>query len=127
MADRSEYARRYRAKLKADPIRWAAQKEKEAAYRHKRRTEYASEYKATFRFHNAKRKVGVKTREEYDKLLAITSCEICGEQATDIDHCHTTGKIRGRLCGACNSGLAFFKDDPWRMHKAIQYLQVHGS
>lgn len=62
-------------------------------------------------------------------------CAICGEpeKSTDgrsnvkkklaIDHCHTSGKIRGLLCGRCNQGLGYFKDDPKRMEAAIHYLE----
>lgn len=51
------------------------------------------------------------------------SCVICGA-ADDlaVDHCHSTGKIRGVLCRPCNLGLGYFRDDPERLLRAIKYL-----
>lgn len=39
-----------------------------------------------------------------------------------VDHCHTTGKVRGILCGNCNTGLGHFKDSPMLLQRAIEYL-----
>ena len=41
-----------------------------------------------------------------------------------IDHCHSTGKIRGLLCDRCNHGLGHFKDDINLLIKAIEYLNT---
>src|SRR5690606_6004421 len=36
-------------------------------------------------------------------------CAICGiNEATDIDHDHRTGVVRGILCNGCNTGLGMF-------------------
>lgn len=40
-----------------------------------------------------------------------------------VDHDHTTGKVRGLLCNACNKGLGFFKDSKELLDKAIKWLQ----
>ena len=65
--------------------------------------------------------------DEY-KLLrdnANNRCQICGNEdfRLAIDHCHTTGKIRGMLCGNCNNGLGRFKDNVKYLKKAIAYLE----
>ena len=34
------------------------------------------------------------------------TCLICEEkEATDIDHCHKTGQVRGLLCRGCNNSV----------------------
>ena len=56
------------------------------------------------------RKLGIDiTDEEYDNLFMKQNgrCAICGREPLpsrrlSVDHCHTTGKIRGLLCGDCN-------------------------
>lgn len=68
------------------------------------------------------------TLEDFDVMLAKSGgrCELCKEifQFTpQIDHCHTTGKIRGLLCKTCNTGLGKFQDSVEQLQKAIQYLQ----
>ena len=40
-----------------------------------------------------------------------------------VDHCHSTGKIRGLLCTGCNTALGGFKDDVELLQKAIHYLK----
>ena len=55
-------------------------------------------------------------------------CAICeqtfGENwwQAHVDHCHTTGKVRGLLCNDCNRGLGGFKDSIFALEKAKQYL-----
>lgn len=39
-----------------------------------------------------------------------------------LDHCHTTGRIRGALCSTCNQALGMFKDSVKTLERAIKYL-----
>jgi peptide methionine sulfoxide reductase MsrB len=56
-------------------------------------------------------------------------CAICQKpydwetSALYIDHCHTTGKVRGLLCRNCNKGLGHFFDDVANLARAIEYLK----
>jgi hypothetical protein len=76
--------------------------------------------------------------QEYEALEAAQGgvCAICKkpEEALDsrrpgfkrklaVDHCHTTGKIRGLLCGCCNTGIGQLKDSVEILENAITYLK----
>jgi len=41
----------------------------------------------------------------------------------EIDHCHTSGRVRGLLCVRCNLAIGQFNDDPALLLRAIGYLQ----
>jgi hypothetical protein len=57
-------------------------------------------------------------------------CAICksplseGQKGHAVDHCHTTGTVRGLLCPSCNLGLGKFRDDPQLLSEAVRYLQA---
>ena len=40
-----------------------------------------------------------------------------------VDHCHTTGAVRGMLCHNCNRALGLFKDSTSSLKRAIDYLE----
>mgnify|MGYP001585018387 CR=1 FL=1 len=56
-------------------------------------------------------------------------CKICNVHQKElkhqlgVDHNHTTGKVRGLLCGSCNKGLGLFKDSIELLLKASYYLE----
>ena len=52
-------------------------------------------------------------------------CAICNSQfdILAVDHCHTTGNVRGLLCNNCNNGLGRFKDNKQFLKNAIKYLE----
>jgi hypothetical protein len=80
------------------------------------------------------RKFGISVLE-YQTLLEKqkSSCAICKAPTTEfkkflgVDHNHTTGKVRGLLCAACNIGLGMFKDNMERLAEAIRYLSATNA
>lgn len=71
------------------------------------------------------------TSGEYDAMLTGQQgvCAICKrpprEERLAVDHCHTTGKIRGLLCPgfSCNTGLGHFAHSPELLEAAAAYLR----
>ena len=88
------------------------------------------------RGYHLKRKYGI-TLEQYSSMLIKQHglCKLCNrpETAVDhknkkvrdlaVDHCHSTGNIRGLLCSCCNTALGLLKDDVEILNKAIKYLE----
>lgn len=52
-------------------------------------------------------------------------CLICFNkfEKLSIDHCHSTGELRGLLCNFCNIGIGLFLEDVDAMEEAIAYLR----
>ena len=50
-----------------------------------------------------------------------------GTCSSVVDHCHTSGLIRGLLCRQCNSGLGMFKDSKPNLRRASEYLGKYDS
>jgi hypothetical protein len=78
-----------------------------------------------------KRKYGIGL-EEYETMFAAQCglCKICktdekrGIGDLQVDHCHTTGEIRGLLCSNCNLMLGLVYDDTETLLSAIEYLSL---
>ena len=74
-----------------------------------------------------KQKYGINT-EEYDKMWDEQKglCYICENPHTrrslNVDHCHSTGKIRKLLCDKCNMVLGLVNDSPTLLLKMKDYL-----
>lgn len=70
------------------------------------------------------------TEQMYNDMLIKqhNCCMICKADQKSlskplvVDHCHTTGKVRGLLCNNCNLALGLFKDNQSILLEAIQYL-----
>ena len=74
------------------------------------------------------------SENEYDSMLLFQNnrCLLCDVEFNDtkfgpdfpvVDHCHTSGKVRGILCNECNRGLGYFHDNPEALSKAASYVQ----
>lgn len=71
--------------------------------------------------------------EDYDRMLSeqSESCKICKApfdlddqgRRPHVDHCHSTGKVRGILCFKCNTALGKFNDSPDLLRAAARYLE----
>ena len=72
--------------------------------------------------------------DDYNRMLEKQGgcCAIChGDDPKSptrvnhwyVDHCHTTGKVRGLLCNACNRALGNFGDSIENLERAILYLK----
>ena len=81
-----------------------------------------------------KRRYGI-TPSEYDRMLSNQNgvCKICGSKDSKkgdhrfmVDHCHTTGKVRGLLCAPCNSAIGLLGDNISTLQNAINYLSTHN-
>lgn len=108
---------------------------------------YGKRYKSHYQTYEQKRERRIKmkfgiTQSDYNFMLAEQNgvCAICGEPEKlgkkspdsdslmlSIDHCHATGSIRGLLCGQCNRGIGFLKDDIKILQSSIRYLEAHNN
>jgi hypothetical protein len=77
-----------------------------------------------------KRAFGI-SYETYQEILAAQfgRCGNCGtsdpqskKNRWHVDHCHSTQKIRGILCGPCNLMLGWSKDNPATLLSGVDYL-----
>lgn len=93
--------------------------------------EYAERYADKARVKARERRYGI-TEEQYDYMFMVQQgrCSICstkdpgrGHKHLHVDHCHTTGEVRGLLCDKCNRGLGYFDDDIISLLNAVEYLK----
>lgn len=76
------------------------------------------------------------TQAQYEAMLVEqgNGCAICGRPPEGsypgmlhVDHCHTTGLVRGLLCQVCNLSLGKFQHDPVLLRRAAEYLEAPAS
>ena len=94
----------------------------------------------TIRKRQVERIYGI-TFDEYTELLKDQKggCAICSVplkthwgveseyEVAKVDHCHTTGKVRGLLCNKCNVSLGNLNDDIELFKNAINYLEKYNE
>lgn len=94
--------------------------------RNLKRKDNSIEYKKYYTEYNLKHLYNISI-EDYTALVekSIGLCQICRKKPKHklfVDHCHTTGKIRGLLCRKCNIGLGMFEDNINILDNAKAYL-----
>lgn len=79
------------------------------------------------------------TTKQYARLLESQGglCAVCRQEETwesggrlmtmPVDHCHSTGRIRGVVCNRCNRSMGLLRDDPSCIRRAIDYLRSSGK
>jgi hypothetical protein len=123
-----EYVNDYQARKRAeDPEGWAATQRERVAAANAKIAEWVKKNPELARLYRRARTHGLtneRMQELYDR--AGGKCEICGDEVEDrkmhVDHCHTTGDVRGMLCQHCNTGLGKFRDSVQNLQNAIRYL-----
>lgn len=76
---------------------------------------------------------------DYHNMVAAqgNKCAMCGEAETEmrggevkalaVDHNHSTGKVRGLLCSACNKAIGLLKEDRELFFAGVRYLDKHSD
>ena len=113
----------------------ACEREKGKLYREKNAGNVAFRLKRNVSSYksNLVKKYGIDI-EFYNKLLEKQEgkCSIClseknkikNRDRLEVDHCHSTGKIRGLLCSSCNRALGLLGEDSRRLKRALEYLEI---
>lgn len=76
------------------------------------------------------RKVYGISLEKYNEMLGHQDgcCAVCRHRSKlNVDHCHTTGAVRGLLCTNCNQGIGRLMDSPKLLRAAAAYLENTAS
>lgn len=79
-------------------------------------------------------KYGIQSSDVFKMFVGqLGVCKICrqgpestrnnGHKYLAVDHCHTTGVVRGLLCMSCNTALGQLGDSTELLRRAITYLE----
>lgn len=121
-----EIQKRSYDRMKENPDRIVKLRDWQKAYREKNRETLVAKER--------QRKFGI-SHAEYAELHQRQGgvCAICKKPETAtrngkvkslaVDHCHSTGRIRGLLCADCNTGIGKLREDRNIFLAAIQYLE----
>lgn len=101
----------------------------------------SSKYKPTTeqtRHRKYRQRYGISWEQVQDLLAKQElGCAVCrrtlsfegtkGRDLPVVDHCHSTGKVRGLLCTPCNLMLGYSYDDASVLEAAIRYLKENNN
>lgn len=103
-------------------------------WRERQKAKNLEAFRERERHHNLK-KYGIGTAE-FNAMYEHQQgrCAICNREPSyhsrhkrlHVDHDHVTGKVRGLLCHACNSGIGSFSERREILQAAIHYLDTFG-
>lgn len=76
------------------------------------------------------------TLDQLENMKRVSKglCEICGSPPSNrgtaskslhVDHCHSTGQVRGMLCSKCNMILGQINESPQRLLEMLVYLHKY--
>lgn len=73
--------------------------------------------------------IDFKRREEMastqDYRCAICLADFTDNRTMHVDHCHSTGAVRGLLCSNCNQAIGLLQDNPEIIRSAADYVEFH--
>jgi len=79
-------------------------------------------------------KYGITPEEKSEMLTSQGNCcACCGSDSPNhkqgwvVDHCHTSGKVRGILCQPCNLSLGKVRESVEHLRALIAYLEKHNG
>ena len=110
-------------------------KQRSKEWYHRVKAEQPNKFPKQRREAKFKRVYGITT-DEYLEMLQIQNykCVTCGKEheETDqeklrVDHCHTTGKVRGLLCHHCNISLGLLKENIQVLESLKAYVLKHQT
>ena len=122
-------ARRDKERRAVDPEYVEAVRARGRAHYHKNKAKpQYQQRRSVYRRAKSLREYGL-TPEDYNAMFEAQGgvCLVCRRPPTRkhlaVDHCHATGKVRGLLCGPCNTGLGCLEglDDEARI-RLLNYL-----
>lgn len=95
--------------------------------------EKPDQVKRYWRTSHLKRKFNL-TNEAFEAMweMQMGLCGMCykplpeAKTEANVDHCHTTGKIRSLLHSRCNTGFGLFQEDPAVLRLAAEYAERHS-
>jgi len=123
------------AKVKASRKAWAERnKDKEALRVKEKNKRFIRNNPNYHKDRSLKQKYGI-TYQDYVTLYNEQEgkCGICSiflpleskifTEILNVDHCHSSGKVRGLLCHRCNKALGLFDDNTSTLEQAMRYLR----
>jgi hypothetical protein len=112
-----------KARYSANPTQ-----ELEKAKEYRNKVKHTDKYRRRVKNARLLRQYGI-TLEQFESMLSAqrNCCKLCLIDLTnskiDVDHCHSSGSVRGLLCSNCNKALGLFKDSAEALRRAATYLE----